>query len=558
MKKILNLAKILRKNSSKISAKTQSDETSINLLAVLAPYLLPIIVSIASGIGFFLIKTYFPFAISEANVLALLLNSISIILVLFTFLKIINGLYLADDLDSILAMPYTQFQITSAKVITVVTNQFIMSAGYCLAGAIGYSLASPVSANFWIGVVLGLILIPTFTIAVVGSIVMLLMRFVSFARNKNLLRIVGAVIAIVALAGLYIYIYSGGSNSSELSNKFAEAFNIMNSLKGIASYIFPVAGLVISFCTSLSALNIALAIAITAVAVGIFVVVSKYTYLQGALAMISSSKSARALTNAEINKQSKKSGIIKTLTIKELKSALRNSQHLLQTVLMPVFMPIIMLIVLALSSKEYILPLLKDGMTSGFLIVVAFCSVLAFASSSSYNIASIAFSLEKDDFKFTKFLPIPYEHHARAKRNASLIFQSIGAILPAMLIGIVLSAMGMMPYYLLPFIPAYMVPLLIIGTDYMIYADSRKPKFEWDTLNTIRSYNVSALIVVLIDFAVVAVAVTGGIIMRLAFDFRLAGLVVTTAVIIILIAVAVIVNKKAVNGVAKNLEKINM
>ena len=467
----------------------------------------------------------------------------------------VNVLYMTDDLEQLLPMPFSAVQIVLAKLAVVaifpVTLSVIILNGICL----GYGIREGAGATYIIGVVISSILLPVTGIAAAALLIVLLFRLFGFIRNRDITVAAGGIFAF-ALSMAYIYISNGlrGDNADGA----AAALGIMSSV----SSVFPNISFMNRFMFEGSIAGLLISLAIPAALITLTAFAVRAFYFNTALSMRSTGTGKKAVSREMLHNR-KKYTAAGALTFYEAKSARRNPAYLIYGFVVSFLWPAFFVIPLLLNSSGMFdrvqLPL---GTIEALL---AFTSLSAAAScfACGFNILpGTAFSREGASFSALRALPIDYRDYCRSKRSFILRLCACGSVAYVIAAGIVALATGFISFKCLWMIPAsacvsFLLDMIFINL--LIYKDSIKPQLDWES-ETELSRKLGIINIILIIAGVVLFMI---FMLSLAFGPLLEvdpapGIIMTACAAVCLAAVilAPVTNKLATAAAAKNLMKL--
>ena len=511
---------------------------------------------IALSAGMYFIEPFLGKYIDAKN----LAQSLMLVLFIMSFIlavkDVVQVLYMADDLELLLPMPFSSTQIVISKLVVASSLPVIISVIGLNSVCLGYGIREGAGALYVIGILLSSVLMPVTGIALATFLVVIFFRLFGFIRNRDLT---------VALGGLFTfgisiaYIIVSNSLGQKNSVEMAAAFKVISA---VASVI-PNISFMIRFMFEGFIAGILISIAISAAVILISVLAIKMFYLDTALSIQNTASNKKAVTN-DLLKSVKKNGMVKALTLYEARSAKRNPAYLVYGFVMTFVWPVIFALPFVFGNSS--LGKVKIPLCSGsaILAVISF-AMTASCFSCGYNILSgTAFSREGSTFAAIRALPVDTKDYYRSKRNFSLIICSLGSALYVVLAGIACIIAGIIPVSCIWTIPAgafcsFMLNLFIINL--VLLKNSKSPRLTWDS-ETEFSRKLGGVNLAVIIAGVAAMIVCLGV---LSFSQEIEKLNITGAlqivfavIVVAVTVVSLLYNNYAVKTGAKNLMNVEV
>ena len=331
MKRILNLYKMLNKNNQADDGKGASNK------------IVYIIIGVVIAIGLGLVGYKFADMIEMAGGVSILLNvgglATGIIIVGFGLFMLINSMYMSSDIELLITMPFSAFEIVVLRLISFIGMAYGFGAVLMLPINIGYTVVKGFNALEWIGILLMFILLPLFVTLVIATLVILIMSLVKVFRNMDVLRYIGIAVLFIIIC---VYFYLSGDNSSgaEVEQVVLNVASISQTLQ----YVVPIDGFLVAFITTQSILSLLEAVGATALAFVIFYLVARGLYLNGALNMQNTKVGGKLLHDEDLKKMCKKKDQLKALISKEFKMVRRNPVYALYNFIIGFLWPILAIV----------------------------------------------------------------------------------------------------------------------------------------------------------------------------------------------------------------------
>lgn len=490
--------------------------------------------------------------ISARSLAQVLMMALLIMSFIVAIKDTVNVLFMTDDLELLLPMPFSAGQIVMAKLAVVTIFPVIISViilnGICL----GYGIREGAGATYIIGIGISGILLPVTGISAAALLIVVLFRLFGFIRNRDITVAAGGIFAF-GLSIAYIFISNGlrGENAGGT----AAALGLLNSV----SSAFPNITFMNRFMFegSISGLLISLAFPIVLIVLTAFAV--KAFYFDTALSMRNTGTGKKAVSKAMLQNR-KKISAVKALTSYESKSTWRNPAYLIYGFVVSFLWPVLFVLPFILGNSSIFERVQAPLGTIQALFAFISLSAAASCLACGFNILpGTAFSREGSSFSALRSLPIDYTDYYRSKRNFTLRLCACGSVPYVIAAGIAGLASGFIPFrcgWMIPVSACVCFLLDVIFINLMLYKDSIKPHLDWDSETELsRKLGVINLILVVAGIALFVVFMVSLAIGPLLGAAPVARVVVIfcAAVSLAALILAPLVNKFAVAAAAKNL-----
>ncbi len=547
MHKILILTKILLKGGGGFTGGSDSKKAKSRWWLI--PLLLFAFGSFAFSIVFMTFGLYdflAPIGAADA-IVSLAFGATSLVVFLFGVFYVVSVMYHADDVSLLLGLPLRPYQILGAKFATLVIYEYIFEAFILLPMLVAYGIKSGAGVLYVAYSVILFALLPIIALVMAAVIVMLVMRFTRFGKNKQVFNFVGGIIAITVAIGFNVFIQTSVHNiSSDQLLAFATG---QSSLSVIMSRIFPgigFASVALSQSASLTGLwNLLLFVLCAAAATGVFLGVGQLIYFQGLAGVTESAAKRKSLSSEAFEKSTARASVTKAYVLKELRLLVRSPIAFLNCVLMNFIWPVLILVMMMGSGQIDSLKPYVTTMDSGLLIAIL-VGMGAFISNANL-ITSTAISREGRTFYFAKFIPVSMSKQLDAKALSGILLSGVGMVLLAVLAVIIGAG-------ILTAVVALVLSLVAsVGSAYMgLLIDAGHPKLNWMNEQQAIKQNANGMLQML-----VGVIFGAAIIVPVA----LAGMTDILAVIFVaalVLIVTVVVRQRVIKGSAAKLEQMDV
>ena len=466
MHKTIKLAKILKKGAGKESGGAAASIV-LGILGALLAALLAVL-------GVYLNRMHSMIADPSVFFQELFLAG-AIVSLIFLVPRILNTMYMSNDLPLLLTFPYTYNQIIGAKVLNVSSVAWIFCAIFSLPCQIAYGIVNGCGPAFFGAAVLAAVCVPILILSAIGSILVLIMPLVHTFRNKDTLKVIGGILLFALVIAIVLLPQIGNADSAMVAGVVSGLAKVVN----ILPINFALGSLMSGSGSGLMVLAI---IGITAVCGVIFALLTKALYIKGTLSMQETSASGKTLTDQTLHKASGKRSVYRAYLMKELRLVRRNPAYLTNGFLYTFIYPAVLLIILMVSSGSVSMlsvSVLKTQMgTLGWVAGVVL--VVTVVASGSNAIAASSMSREGAELMLLKQTPVDQKVVLKAKQGAALVVCGISVGLYVIVGGGILVCMGKMAFWGIPFGLVIGAGALVFCVNTVMLRDIKKPMFVWE------------------------------------------------------------------------------
>lgn len=484
MKKIISLTKVLVKEFYQNLAIFNTEKKKFNKKSMFF-WLLAIIFLGITYISYQII-TFLVDVGQEKIFLNLYFFILSILLLFQTILVCTNIFFFSKDIEKILHMPLKPVELLLGKFNTLLCMLYITEGIFGLVPLTLYGLLTHAYFVFYLWEIVILLIFPFLLATVVSTIMLLIMRFAKFIRNKEAFQIIITVALIILVCVLESKAMQGlfgikndeqalqqFNNFSQKAEEMGKYFLIINP--SVSILFEPIRLTVIVEFIKLIIYNI--------IGGSVFILIGKRTYLKDILrnAVSSTNKKRKKI---DIKNNTKCRSKSQAYMIKELKALIRVPIFFMQCVF-----PVIIILVTGIIVVAVLLPVVTEAMQDETIQnaiqnlsfnTEAICDILIILQVlfSISNISLTAISREGKNAIFIKYVPI--------ELYRQFLYKNFPQVLLNLLVSIIV--LGII-WYLIPSIDViYLFMIFIIATfinfinSYsMLIVDLRRPNLDWDT-----------------------------------------------------------------------------
>ena len=509
MRKIIVLVKVLLKSGGLISNNKQRKARWWVPLVLLVAF-----ASFALSIGMMATGLYDvlePAGMAGA-LLPLAMGATSVMIFLFGVFYVVSVMYHADDVPLLMALPLRPYQMLAAKFITLVLYEYIFEAFLLLPIVIVYGIRSGAGGLYILYSSIVFAVLPVIALSMASVLVMIVMRFTSFGKNKQAFKFVGGIIALLLAIGLNVALQSAVSSFS--AEQMAALMTGEASLVSLLERLFP--GLVFASQALIRSAdmaglwNLLLFVLSSAAATAIFMVLGQLLYFKGLAGVTEAAAKRRGLTAQELGKSTARTPAVRSYVVKELRLLMRSPVAFLNCVAMNLIWPVLFLIMI-FSGGQSISAVsgMVAGMDTGTVLAII-VGASAFAGSAN-GVTSTAISREGRSVYFMKYIPMPMEKQLYAKLMTGMLLSGISIVLLAVLavvLGVgVLTALIALALSVLAVTGGSLAGLLI---------DAGNPKLDWVNEQQAIKQNVNVLLHMLAGLVFAALLVVPVLLLQLS------------------------------------------
>ncbi len=472
MNKVLNLAKVLQKcGSSNEEALRNKADFNSNLLALIFTaagcvlmFWVGTKISLLSAIG-----------MDASAVFEMLFFACAIVILIMNIPHVVNQFYMSNDLSILMVLPYKPVQILEARILNAIKVPYLISLVLTIPAGLSYAFFNPMPASFILALILAFVCIPILVFSFVSAVIILIMSVAKGLRNKDFLKTIGIILVFALLVLYMILVQTSGEGNQMMANAF-QAF-------GTASSILPINFALHSLMEGFQILSVLEVLGITAAFALVFWLFASKLYVNSALSMQETSSGGKLLEIKDIEQLSAKKSIVKSYFKKEAAMICREPAYLMNGFLYTLAMPILMLVLNILQMPSFGISL-SDLLSTDFAIIIwmIMCTIeLTFSACSINAIACCPLSREGNELGFLKSTPIAVSDILKAKQRIALVICSLGCTSFLVIGGIILLALGLLPFWAILMALALNIPLVYTIVNFNMIHDLKKPYFDWET-----------------------------------------------------------------------------
>ena len=414
-------------------------------------------------------------------IIAMGLAIASIWVFLMSITNILTVFYYSNDIEMLLPLPLKPAQIISAKFLTVLITQYVMSSFILLPIFITYGLKSGAFITYYIYMIFIYLLFPIVPLVLASLLMTIIMRYTNIAKNKDRGNIFIGIVSILFIVGINVFMQ--WRNKSAFSGDGAAEYLVNNQSSLIVQMTnyFPTtyfgAVALVESANWKGLLYVIIFAVISFVFFVLFYYIAERTYLKGVIGLSTSTAKKQVISAEGLQKSTVQSSHLKAYVKKEFKTLFRTPQFFLNCIVQTFVMPIMLFFILFVQdgNLKFITEYINNPETTGFAIGVGLCASLFLMGSNV--IATTSFSRDGSSWFVNRYLPVKASDIFFAKAITAwlinVIILAVFGITMAVVAGI--SPVFMILWFLLSANGLLLINL--IGTRW----DAQTADIHWDT-----------------------------------------------------------------------------
>lgn len=441
--------------------------------------------------------------------ITLLLLSLATLILSLPFAM--SVLFLAKDIEYLLPMPFSPWQIAGAKLGTVLLYEYLTTAAIGIPMLAGIGAAAHHGIAYFLFAVLVLAALPVLPVIYGCLLGVLILPLTTKLRRKEAITTLFSIVIILLSSGLGLIASYFGETLDNLD--IAAVITGNKRLLMQAEYIFPNLQFARRALEETNPAMLLLYVLTAAAAILLFLLIGNRFYLKAVSGMNEVSQKREKLSAAEEVRALRSLGIVRSCAAKEWKLLVRTPVYFLNCVLSAFLMPLILLAVLlfswfanaaeisdALRQASQLLRMIRTEQLSGVLMLTVFALTALFCMMNLS--AATCISREGSNFTDMKCIPVPYKKQLQGKILCSVGI-SFAATLPYTLLLVFAGAAVLhTPVWLI--IPALAINIFTVFaiSYFQLIGDLWKPKLSWTSEQAAVKQNVVAMITMLGAFLI--------------------------------------------------------
>lgn len=417
-----------------------------------------------------------------------------IMVFIFGLLYVMSKYYFSNDLATLVPLPIKSSYIIGSKFVTLMISEYLTSLPIILPFIIIYGVKGGEGLLYWIYSLLLVITAPIIPLVLSSIVIMVFMKYTNIGAKKDLIRVIGAVIFIIAMVYFQLKIQTIAGKVMMEGDFFVNLVKDSNLLVKKLGIIFPPSqwgALALSNYFNLTGLmNLLTFIVVGIISFMIMLFLSESLFFDGLIGNIevsaSKGKSRKKIALKDMTKETKP---YIALAKKEIIMLFKTPVYLLNTVGGVVMLPIILLVASMTGGDESLVQIIDMLGGNNNLITLAGIAFIA-ALGILNSIGATSFSREGKCLWIQRTLPIKVEDQIIGRILSSLIVQilGVGALLISLSFIIKLDILSILLIVFLGLLGS--IPMTQIG----MIIDILRPLLDWDNPQKAMKQNLNVLI----------------------------------------------------------------
>lgn len=499
MSNLFPLIKVLLKNSlSSISDAKHKGGYKALILVLVVLCFIPLMISIYFFADL-LFESMFQIE-QEGYVMSLGMQSACTVTLLFSIFLIPSVYYFSKDIKILMALPFKPQEIIASKFIVCLLYEYLFCFGMMIPFLLAYSNYATLDVPFIFSWLFACLTLPIYPLIISSVVTMVIMRFSSLAKRKDLFNVVGSLLMIIVIFGINIYTSNMQQDSLDMNTMITLLMSKDNSLLSVMNYIFPAVPFLTKTMVMKEGSGILIYTLIYVVAIMVFVLCAKIFYFKGAIRADEVSTTSKKFSNKELKGKAKRQNVLFTYMKKEFYVLFRTPAFFINCIVsavIPAFLFVVMVPSANLAMvKPYINEFLnRDGIVF-YLVGIGICIGLL---TSNFNlISATAISREGNNYVFMKYIPVPLQTQINAKVLVGIIVSIISTILTLIVLFVTLK----FPWYYSVLITVVSIISTFYANYLALFVDLVKPKLVWEQEATAVKQNGAAVVSMLLGMVV--------------------------------------------------------
>ena len=435
----------------------------------------------------------------EGLVLSLLFIALSTVTFFMSIFLVPAVYYFSKDSETLLALPLKAEEIVLSKFCLSVVYEYVTTFLLAIPVLAAYVQVMNPDLFFYVKVLIILLLSPVVPLAFAAVIIMVIMAFVPFFKNRDLFNYASGFLALSFAIGINVVV--GGTASLSQAQLLQMLTEGNNSLLALFRFMFPNLPYAIQSLVDGTWISFFLFLVITALVVFVFLYISKIVYFIGIIGVNETAAGRKQLNLKAYQKETSTKGALMSYFLKEMRLMIRTPIYLLNNIATAFIIPVILLVSIGSSvgGEEELATFIKsiDWTNPDLLLMVSFSGLALGLMMSTLNlITPTALSREGSNIFIMKYIPMSYVKQIQAKIASGLAVSFVG-ILFSLIVAVILLNMH-------PIVIALLLVMSIQGMVFMNYlgmiVDLIRPKLVWEQEAAAVKQNLNAAFTMLPAF----------------------------------------------------------
>ena len=402
---------------------------------------------------------------------------LTILLLIQITLICTNIFFFSKDLEFVLPLPVRSKELLIAKFNTILFMAYMTELIFGLVPLILYGFLNYTSFDYFVWMLLVLLLHPIVFITVISFFAIIIMKIFSFVKNKTVLQNIVSAILILLLFFTENKLMDHIDNSQESNYFITPIVQILTGAEVLEKLKY-----------------IAILITLDIVTLLIFVFLGQKFYLKTVLKNLTTTKRKLKLyEKKQVKVKNKTKKIGKEYVKKEIKILFKQPIFLIQTVL-----PVLMILITIIMVANVLIPIIDSAIQSDETIknslaslnfnTEMICIILGILQCifSLSSISLTAISREGKGAIFMKYIPISYYKQFLYKNVIQVVLNIFVSIVVLGIIYYYIPKIELIDIFLIFIISIF---INLINSYLMLIVDLRKPYLNWNSEHSVVKRN---------------------------------------------------------------------
>ena len=423
-------------------------------------------------------------------------SATSMVIVLYSVFYVMGSFYFSQDIENYLYLPIKPYKILTGKFIIVLVNQYIMEFLFLIPMVILFGIKGGFGFIYYLYSIIIFLLFPIVPLCFASIISMVIMRFSSFSKRKDLFKLISGLLSLLFAIGINMlvresfkveaganFIFSAIDEENLFLNIFTQtklyAYTLTNSSS--INGLLGLSGLIIS----------------SLISIAVFMILGELLYLKGVVGLNEINKTKKK-KNENISKNITTNTPIKSYILMEIKTIIRTPQILIYGALTSTIWSLYIVIypIISDGNLSSVTNWINNSKNMGISLVFLMGITIFFLCTNPIFYTPI--SRDGRRFYLNKFIPFSYENQIKSK----IIVSSIIGLFNIFIYTIVLIILKLSFSFIVSYVLTS-IPVVIFISIHGLSADLDGPKLDWDNENEIFKNNFKGLIMSILNLVLV-------------------------------------------------------
>jgi ABC-2 type transport system permease protein len=434
-----------------------------------------------------------------------------IVILIFGLFYIMGTFYFSRDIETFVPLPLKPYEVVGGKFAVIMVNEYLTSLPIMLPPIIIYGAGTNQGILYWLKSLVLLAVTPALPLSAAALIILLLMRVVNLRRYKDLLAVVGGLLAIVIGMGSSMFFQNIPENPEDIQNFFTTQTGLVDMIGSrFPPSIWATRGLARPDIAGWG--YFMLYLAVCAALMALLLWISNLVFYKALLAGQEVSRKRKDISKSRAgNRSGRMNSPVTAIAKREWKLLTRTPLYVLNGLVGTIIGPIIILMMLMFGNDPEMAELMATLSDPGVIpYAVLACTGLMIFTAGMNLVASTALSREGQTIWIAKMLPVSAKQQVAGKLLVSYAVSAIGVLMTSLIMLIffkfpILWVIGSTVVGLIGSVPMVALSLFI---------DVFHPKLVWNSEQEAMKQNMNGGIgmllslLILVIFAVIAVPLT--------------------------------------------------